>query len=87
MADTTEIEKHNLEAHVELCAERYRFLEEKLETLEGKIEATNLVVREVHDMIQNMSRRRNDQLIGWGVAVIGGLIATVGYILIEFVIR
>ena len=34
MADTTEIEKKSLEAHVELCAERYRFLEEKLESVE-----------------------------------------------------
>jgi hypothetical protein len=37
MSDATEIEKKNLEAHVELCAERYRFIEEKLESLEGKI--------------------------------------------------
>ena len=35
MADTTEIEKKSLEAHVELCAERYRFLENKLEMVEG----------------------------------------------------
>ena len=27
MADTTDIEKKSLEAHVELCAERYRLLE------------------------------------------------------------
>ena len=32
MVDTTDIEKKSLEAHVELCAERYRFLENKLET-------------------------------------------------------
>jgi hypothetical protein len=30
MADTTDIEKKSLEAHVELCAERYRHLELKL---------------------------------------------------------
>lgn len=87
MSDTTEIEKRNLEAHVELCAERYRFLEEKLETLEEKIEGTNDVVREVHDMVQNITRQRNDQLVGWGIAIIGGLLAVVGYIFIEFVIR
>ena len=32
MADTTDIEKKSLEAHVELCAERYRLLEVKLES-------------------------------------------------------
>ena len=36
MADTTEIEKKSLEAHVELCAQRYKFLEDKLESVEEK---------------------------------------------------
>lgn len=34
---TTEIEKENLEAHVEICAERYKNLETKLHNLEDKI--------------------------------------------------
>ena len=37
MADTTDIEKKSLEAHVELCAERYRLLETKLESMDEKI--------------------------------------------------
>lgn len=35
---TTEIEKKNLEAHVEICAERYKNLETKLENLEGRMD-------------------------------------------------
>ena len=34
MVDTTDIEKKSLEAHVELCAERYKLLEHKLGDLE-----------------------------------------------------
>jgi hypothetical protein len=37
MVDTTDIEKKSLEAHVELCAERYRMLELKIETVENEI--------------------------------------------------
>ena len=37
MADTADIEKKSLEAHVELCAERYRMLELKVETVEKDI--------------------------------------------------
>ena len=33
----TKIEKENLEAHVELCAERYDALEEKLDAVEEKV--------------------------------------------------
>lgn len=35
---TTEIEKKNLEAHVEICAERYKNLETKLENLDERID-------------------------------------------------
>lgn len=87
MADTTDIEKKNLEAHVELCAERYRYLEEKLETLENKIENTNSVIREVHDMVQEMSQKRNDQLINWGIAIIGSLAVIIGYLITQHVLQ
>ena len=33
MVEATEIEKKSLEAHVELCAERYNALEDKLATM------------------------------------------------------
>jgi len=35
--ETTSIEKKNLETHVELCAERYKFLETKLETVKKRL--------------------------------------------------
>jgi transcription elongation GreA/GreB family factor len=41
---TTQIEKENLEAHVELCAERYRQLETRLETIEEKVSTLASVV-------------------------------------------
>jgi uncharacterized coiled-coil DUF342 family protein len=87
MADTTDIEKKSLEAHVELCAERYRFLEEKLETMEEKISNLNAVVREVHDMIQNMSDRRADQIQTWGLGLIAVMVAVIGYLLATYVIK
>jgi len=37
MVEATDIEKKSLEAHVELCAERYNALEDRLSTLDGKI--------------------------------------------------
>ena len=33
------LERENLEAHVDLCAERYRVLEEKLNRLENKVDS------------------------------------------------
>ena len=85
--DTTDIEKKSLEAHVELCAERYKFLETKLETLEDKISKLNSSINELKDMVSNITQKRNDQLITWGVGVIGFLIATVGWLLSNYVFK
>ena len=85
MTQTTDLEKKSLEAHVDLCAQRYRFLEGKLESVEQKLAKVNEVVEEVHDMIHNMTEKRNSQLINWGVGVIATLVATVAFLLVTYV--
>ena len=87
MSDTREIEKKSLEAHVELCAERYRYLENKLSALDDKISSVGLVIREVHDKIDQMSNRRNDQIMTWSKAAMVSLVGIIGYLLAVFVIQ
>ena len=87
MAETTDIEKKSLEAHVELCAERYNALETRLDHVDSKISSLSDVIREVHDMVQRMSEKRTDQLIGWGVGLIGALSATVIYLVTHYVLK
>ena len=87
MAETTEIEKKSLEAHVELCAERYNALETRLDHVDAKISSLSDVIREVHDMVQRMSEKRTDQLIGWGVGIIGALAATTVYLITQYVFK
>lgn len=85
--ETTDIEKKSLETHVELCAQRYKYLEEKLETVERTVINLNTVIREVHDMMQNMSRRNTDRLINWGVGIIVFLTGIVGWLLTHYVLK
>jgi chromosome segregation ATPase len=80
MTDTTDIEKKSLEAHVELCAERYRLLETKLESLEEKVLELHSVISELRNMMQNMATKRNDQVMNWGVGIITVLVGTVGWL-------
>jgi len=87
MPETTEIEKKSLEAHVELCAERYNQLEQRFQHVEDKISGLDGLLREVHDMIHRMSEKRTDQIISWGVGIIGALIATTTYLLINYVFK
>ena len=79
MADTTDIEKKSLEAHVELCAERYRLLETKLESMDEKITTLFGVIAELRGMLQANATKNNDRLISWGVGIIVTLVGALGW--------
>ena len=86
MVETTAIEKKSLESHVELCAERYKFMESKLETLDEKITKIEEVVEEVHNCVHKLTVRRNDQVMQWGGAVILTLVGVIGWLLANYVL-
>ena len=66
----TQSERKNLEAHVDLCAERYDRLEQRLEALE-------VAMQEMKQMVINESQRSTKIVIGSAATVIGGLLSTV----------
>ena len=85
--DTTEIEKKSLEAHVELCAERYRFLEEQLESVEQKITDVGHTIKDVKTMVQSITEKRTDQILNWGLGIIGVLVSAIAFLLIQYVFK
>jgi chromosome segregation ATPase len=80
MSDTTDIEKKSLEAHVELCAERYRFLEEKIVQVEESISSVENTLCTVHQLIQKISEKRNDQIIAWGLGIMAVMLGIIGWL-------
>lgn len=87
MADTTDIEKKSLEAHVELCAERYKFLETKLTDLDTKLITVVESVNSVKSTVQAIAIKDNDRMINWGVGIIVSLIGTVAYLVTHYVLK
>jgi hypothetical protein len=87
MSEATDIEKKSLEAHVELCAERYNQLEQRFEHVDGTISSLQNLMREVHDMVAKINEKRNDQLISWGIGIISALIATTVYLTTTYVLK
>ena len=83
--DTTDIEKKSLEAHVELCAERYRMLELKVETVEKEIGEVKTMVSDVRSLVRTMGEKRNDQIIGWGLGIIGVLVGIIGWLTSHYI--
>ena len=74
MSVPTEIEKENLEAHVELCAQRYEALETRLESVEKKIS-------KVQDLIESSHSSTVKVLIGTAGTVIVGVLSLLGVVL------
>jgi hypothetical protein len=74
MSKTTDIEKENLEAHVELCAERYKQLENRLTNVEGKIGT-------LQETIEKSSLNTIKILIGTAGTIIVAVLSLIGVII------
>jgi len=86
MVEPTDIEKKSLEAHVELCAERYNALEDKMTAMSVSIAHLCDMVSEVKSSLGKMSEKNTDRLIGWGVGIIGFLFVSTIYLISNYVI-
>ena len=87
MVEATDIEKKSLEAHVELCAERYNALEDKITVLDSKITSLSAMIKEVKDAVGKMAEKNNDRLIAWGIGIIGTLSAITIYLITHYVFK
>lgn len=75
---TVDIEKESLEAHVELCAERYSRMEEKFSSVEKRLSTVETVLVDIKDVLVTQNHQRQKQIIGWAVGTIGFLASAVG---------
>jgi uncharacterized protein YydD (DUF2326 family) len=85
---TTQIEKQNLEAHVDLCAERYRVLEEKVNTIDTRLNNIEKSVTSMREEgIREFGRLREDMIkaqnttnkimMGTGGTIVAGILTVV----------
>ena len=76
MATATSLEKENLEAHVDLCAQRYEVLESRLTKIEDKVENIHADMLEGQKSMQKV-------LIGTAGTIVAGLLSTIVVILLQ----
>jgi hypothetical protein len=69
-----EIEKTSLEAHVELCAERYDNMEHKMTTMETRLAKVETIVSDIKNMLIEKETLAYKKLISFGIGIIGSLI-------------
>ena len=76
----SELERQNLEAHVDLCAERYSQLNEKLDMLAQRIAELEQTTRRIHQDLTQFRERTINRYLTWAGAIIGTLCAVVGWL-------
>ena len=70
MAGATELEKENLEAHVDLCQQRYEALEGRLTKIEAKVDS-------IHKDVVEGQKSMTKVLIGAAGTIVAGLLSTI----------
>jgi hypothetical protein len=73
----SDIERENLEAHVELCAERYKQLNMKLDSVDNKVTAMEGMISEIKNGLAEANDKHNRQLITIGTGIILSLIGAI----------
>jgi chaperonin cofactor prefoldin len=93
---TTEIEKQNLEAHVEICAVRYASLEAKLNSLETRMDKvethlidikTALITRQEQPAPRGEDANPYKTMITIGTTIIGVLITGIITLLVKLYVK
>lgn len=87
MSTTTDIEKKSLEAHVELCAERYANLETKLEHLDTRMDKLEGHIVDIKDSLGKVGGESNKTLITIGTSVFVALLTAVLGVVVHLATR
>jgi hypothetical protein len=74
---TTTLEKQSLEAHVDLCALRYQNLDNRLNSVEKKIE-------DIHKDIKDGNASLIKVIIGAAGTITAGLLSTIIVMIVQF---
>ena len=80
---STNIEKKNLEAHVELCAERYTALDNKLTHLDSRMTKLEEHIVDIKDSIANKTGGIDKQTITIGTTILGVMFTAIITLLIH----
>jgi hypothetical protein len=84
---TTDIEKKSLEAHVELCAERYSNLEFKLENLDKRMDSLEGHIVDIKDSLGRVGGEGNKTIITIGVSVFGIVLTALLGLIVHLILK
>jgi ppGpp synthetase/RelA/SpoT-type nucleotidyltranferase len=76
------LEKKNLEAHVDLCAERYDRMAQNILDLDKRIDNIEIMLKEIHTVMQSRERQENNRWSRSKDVIIGALASVSAYLIV-----
>lgn len=80
---TTDLEKENLEAHVDLCAQRYEILEYRLGQVEESVSIVHKMLRNQNEQIARNNKTLITTIITTAGTIMAGLLSTIVVLIIN----
>lgn len=77
IAQSTDLEKESLEAHVDLCAIRYAQLDQRLTKVENKLDSIALDMKNGNDSLIKV-------IVGAAGSIVAGLLSTIIVMITQF---
>lgn len=74
----SDIEKESLEAHVELCSQRYDAMKDNMERMETRLTNIETLVKKIQDMLAEKENQAYKKLLSVGFALMGSLLTVIG---------
>ena len=81
-----EAERESLEIHVDICAQRYALILQRLDSVDSRFDRMETVVQEIHARITKNQDQTLKTYLMWAGTIIAGLVSITGYLLATFVI-
>ena len=80
MSTSTDLERKSLEAHVDLCQQRYQELERRLSRVEWRLDKIEDTLQEIKSSLNHGHKEQIQQLLAAATAIIAVLLGVVGYL-------
>lgn len=87
MNEIHEIENTSLEAHVSLCAERYKNLDTRLTNVEQRLNKIETGLVEIKELLQKDKNQLSGKVIVAAGTIITMLVSAIGFLLAHYVFK
>lgn len=87
MNEIHEIENKSLEAHVSLCAERYKQLDTRLTNVEQRLDKIETGLTEIKTLLQQDKSQLSNKVIVAAGTIITTLVSAIGFLLAHYVFK